>query len=518
MDYEDELDRMRAQKRRGSGAKRKVDNRGGRAYYETGDGRNPRVEYTGRPDVHQKLRQERMRKKKKKKRLLMMELAVLVILAVSAFFIFGKGTNQKGYWTIAVFGVDSRDGNLEKGALSDVEMICNIDKATGEIKLVSVYRDTYLKINSEGTYHKINEAYFKGGHKQAVEALNENLDLKIDDYATFNWKAVAEAINILGGVDIEITDAEFSYINGFITETVNSTGIGSYQLKSAGMNHLDGVQAVAYARLRLMDTDFNRTERQRKVVTLALEKAKQADFGTLKTLVSAVFPQISTSIGIDDLFTIAKGITKYHIGETAGFPFSRTTMRIGKMDCVIATTLESNVIQLHQFLYQDENYTPSSAVKSISARISEESGISEPGKNAPTGGGSTKKNPGAASAPKETAPPETESIAEESVEETMETTEETEAETTEEETAASETYEDGSLIGPGAGLDGAAKEPEDTKGTKAPEEETKAETKASEPAAPEPTKAPETQTPPAPGDKGPAGGSSGGPGEVGPGV
>ena len=459
-----------------------------------------------------------MRKKKKKKRLLMMELAVLAILAVSAFFIFGKGTNQKGYWTIAVFGVDSRDGNLEKGALSDVEMICNIDKATGEIKLVSVYRDTYLKINSEGTYHKINEAYFKGGHKQAVEALNENLDLKIDDYATFNWKAVAEAINILGGVDIEITDAEFSYINGFITETVNSTGIGSYQLKSAGMNHLDGVQAVAYARLRLMDTDFNRTERQRKVVTLALEKAKQADFGTLKTLVSAVFPQISTSIGIDDLFTIAKGITKYHIGETAGFPFSRTTMRIGKMDCVIATTLESNVIQLHQFLYQDENYTPSSAVKSISARISEESGISEPGKNAPTGGGSTKKNPGAASAPKETAPPETESIAEESVEETMETTEETEAETTEEETAASEAYEDGSLIGPGAGLDGAAKEPEDTKGTKAPEEETKAETKASEPAAPEPTKAPETQTPPAPGDKGPAGGSSGGPGEVEPGV
>ena len=507
MDYEDELDRMRAQKRRGSGAKRKVDNRGGRTYYETGDGRNPRVEYARRPDVHQRLRQERMRKKKKKKRLLMIELAVLAILA-SAFVIVGKGTNQKGDWTIAVFGVDSRDGNLEKGALSDVEMICNIDKATGEIKLVSVYRDTYLKINSEGTYHKINEAYFKGGHKQAVDALNENLDLKIDDYATFNWKAVAEAINILGGVDIEITDAEFSYINGFITETVNSTGIGSYQLKSAGMNHLDGVQAVAYARLRLMDNDFNRTERQRKVVSLALEKAKQADFGTLKTLVSTVFPQISTSIGIDDLFTIAKGITKYHIGETAGFPFSRTTMRIGKMDCVIATTLESNVIQLHQFLFKDENYSPSSAVKSISERISEESGISEPGKNAPTGGGSSKKNPGAVATPKETAPPETESVTEESVEETMETTEETETETTEEETTESETNGDGSLIGPGAGLDGPTEEPEETKGTKETKEETREETKA-----PGPTAA-ETTAPSAPGEKVP----SGGPGEVGPGV
>lgn len=95
---------------------------------------------------------------------------------------------------------------------------------------------------------------------------------KIDDYAAFNWKAVAEAINVLGGIDLEITPAEFKYINGFITETVNSTGIGSTQLKQAGANHLDGVQAVAYSRLRLMDTDFQRTERQRKVIALALEK------------------------------------------------------------------------------------------------------------------------------------------------------------------------------------------------------------------------------------------------------
>ncbi len=157
----------------------------------------------------------------------------MALVLLAGFFILKQRTHQKGFWTIAVFGVDARDGRLEKGSLSDVEMICNIDKATGEIKLVSVYRDTYLKINSKETYHKINEAYFKGGHKQAVDALNENLDLNIDDYATFNWKAVADAINILGGVDLEITDSEFAYINGFITETVNSTGIGSYQLKKS---------------------------------------------------------------------------------------------------------------------------------------------------------------------------------------------------------------------------------------------------------------------------------------------
>ena len=483
MDYEDELDRMRARKKRegskktGSADRSQSGERkhqphtvkGDRTYYSTGDGRNPRVRYNG-PQKNAKHKADKKRKRKHKQRVILVELAVLALVLLAGFFLFRQRTHQKGFWTIAVFGVDSRDGTLEKGALSDVEMICNIDKATGEIKLVSVYRDTYLKINSKGTYHKINEAYFKGGHKQAVDALNENLDLNIDDYATFNWKAVADAINILGGVDLEITDSEFAYINGFITETVNSTGIGSYQLKKAGMNHLDGVQAVAYARLRLMDTDFNRTERQRKVVNLAMEKAKKADFGTLSTLVSTVFPQISTSIGMNDVLSIAKGISKYHIGETAGFPFSRTTMKIGRMDCVIPSTLESNVVQLHQFLYNKEDYSPSSAVKKISEKISQESGITEPGKNAPSGGNSGGKKKGDSSAPKETAPAQTEAATEESVKETTEeNTKETIPETTEQEETEAPTNDDGSLIGPGANI-------KETKEEKKPEKKTEKET------------------------------------------
>ena len=234
-------------------------------------------------------------RKRKKAKWPVILLSLLVVLCVYGGWSFLH--RATGYWNIAVFGVDSRDGNT-KNALADVQLICSINQETGEIKLVSVYRDTYLKIDSKGTYHKINEAYFKGGHKQAVSALEENLDVKINDYATFNWKAVAQAINVLGGVDIEITQPEFKYINAFITETVNSTGIGSTQLASAGPNHLDGVQAVAYCRLRLMDTDFQRTERQRKVISLALEKAKQADLATRTNLVKAILPQISTSVGV----------------------------------------------------------------------------------------------------------------------------------------------------------------------------------------------------------------------------
>lgn len=364
-------------------------------------------------------------------------LKVLLLAAVLliGYLLFQRVTDD-GYWNIAVFGVDSRDGKLEKGALSDVEMICSINKKTGEMRLISVFRDSYLRIDNDDNYHKINEAYFKGGHKQAVEALEQNLDLQIDDYATFNWKAVVDGINVLGGIDIEITDKEFAYINGFITETVNSTGVGSYQLEHSGMNHLDGVQAVAYARLRLMDTDFNRTERQRKVLSLAMEKAKAADFNTLKTLIGTVFPQVSTSIGVDDLVMMAKDVRKYYIGQTSGFPFSHTEMKIGKMDCVIPTTLESNVIQLHLFLYEDDNYSPSGMVRKISGHISEKSGIGEPGKDIESNKKNSGKSSGSSSgsqkpaapapAPQETPPPVTES--------TEESTEETSAGETEEET------------------------------------------------------------------------------------
>lgn len=401
----------------------------------------------GRSSVHGTNRGHR---RKRKKPVFWILAAILVVICGITAYSFIKPFLGGRYWTVAVFGVDSRDGNLEAGALSDVEMVCSIDRRTGDIKIVSVYRDTYLKINSDGDYHKINEAYFKGGHRQAVEALEENLDLKIDDYATFNWSAVAKAINELGGIDLEISDAEFSYINAFITETVNSTGIGSVQLQQAGMNHLDGVQAVAYGRLRLMDTDFNRTARQRKVIQLAMEKAKSADAGMLVRLAQAIIPEVSTSIDVTDVVDIAKNIKKYNIAASDGFPFSRQTMKVGKMDCVIPTTLASNVVTLHNVLYGTENFQPSSDVQQISTHIGEVTGLTEAGDNAPaagTGGGIAHKTP--AQQTPETAAP-TEAVTEESAEESTEETTEVE-ETSEEESLPEETVE--SLpegVGPGA--------------------------------------------------------------------
>ena len=193
--------------------------------------------------------------------------------------------------------------------------------------------------------------------------------MTIDDYISFSWKAAADAINLLGGIDVELSPEEFGLINGFITETVKSTGIGSMHLTKEGPNHLDGVQAVAYARLRKIDTDFKRTERQRQVAALVLKKARQADVATLSQVLSAVLPQTSSTIGLSDLLPVVKRMKQFYIGETKGFPMKLKDALIDKKDCVAPLTLEENVAELHRFLFDEEDYQPSEGVKTISRYI-----------------------------------------------------------------------------------------------------------------------------------------------------
>lgn len=421
MNYEDELDRSRARKSRRRESERETaakhhSHETENLYSMSADpgsraGRAAAKSYGAGSHNHKK--RKNGNKKKKKKIIIGVLIALIVLVlgfagAVYAYIQhnFGKmnGQNEfdlkdvlnenislemrdkmeKGYWTVAVFGLDSRDSSTGKGNQSDVIMIVNLNRETGEIKLVSVFRDTYLNVSDKNTYNKINAAYALGGPEQAVKALNKNLDLNITHYVAFNWKAVATAINILGGVDIDISKSEFYYINAFITETVKGTGIGSVQLKSAGVNHLDGVQAVAYGRLRLMDSDYARTERQRLIIQKAFEKAKKADFATLNSLVGNMSAMCATNINVNDLLPMVKNITKYHLGDSMGFPAARgeQKIKIGKNNaaCVIPQTLVSNVTSLHNFLYAEENYTPSSTVQTISSKIASATGLSKAGK------------------------------------------------------------------------------------------------------------------------------------------
>ena len=261
---------------------------------------------------------------------------------------------------------------------------------------------------------------------------------------TFNWKAVATGINILGGVDIEISKAEHYYINAFITETVKGTGIGSVQIKKPGMHHMDGVQAVAYGRLRLMDSDYARTERQRLVIQKAFEKAVKSDLATLNSLVGNMAAMCETNIETNDVLAMVKNVTKYHLGETMGFPAARgeERVKIGKnrLACVIPQTLVSNVTSLHSFLFGEEDYTPSSTVQTISKKISDVSGLHKAGEEI----GHVATDKGYVPKPTTTAAPETESAESSTADESAESSSGSEGETSEGETLESSEGESGS--------------------------------------------------------------------------
>lgn len=287
---------------------------------------------------------------------------------------------MSGYWTVAVFGVDSRNGDVGKGANADVQIIANVNMGTGDITLTSVYRDTYLNLGKGDRYSKSNAAYAEGGPEQAVAMLNKNLDLDIENYVTFNWKAVADVIDLLGGVDIDVSKAAFYYMNAYIHETCIKSGISAQNpaamyIKNAGQQHLNGVQAVAYARLRYMDSDFERTKRQREVISQCLDLAKKTDLATLTKIIDTVLPQVAFNIDTADIIELAKGISRYNIRESVGFPKDLKDQMMGKKGaCVIPATLESNVVWLHSILFADENYTVSDAVKRYSQKISDDSG------------------------------------------------------------------------------------------------------------------------------------------------
>ncbi len=286
---------------------------------------------------------------------------------------------MKGYKTAAIFGVDSRTGSVDKGNNADVNLIVNLNLETGDAQLISVYRDLYLSVTDNNLYDKLNAAYRRGGPEQAVKTLNKNFDLNIDSYFAFNWKAVADGIELLGGIDLEITKSEYTYMNAFIHETCIATGIdaknpAAHYIKKSGMQHLDGVQAVAYGRLRLMDSDFQRVERQKKVISLCLEKAKQLDIPRLRLISEAVLPQIAYAFDMTELLSLLSIVRTINITESAGCPDVNNVITMsmgGSGDCVVPLNLEKAVIKLHKILFNVDDYSPTNAVKRYSNRIIE---------------------------------------------------------------------------------------------------------------------------------------------------
>lgn len=287
--------------------------------------------------------------------------------------------NIDKYTTYALFGGDAREvGTFGKGTHSDCIIVASINNETNEVKLVSVYRDTYLEIaNKDSDCLKANSAYFLGGGEMAINTLNRNLDLDIKDYVMVDWRALINAIDALGGVDVHVESNELSVLNSSIEEQNDVTGITSNGVYDTGMLHLNGSQATAYSRIRSTGQgDITRTERQREVIASMITQAKKSDLKTLNKLIDKIFPQVGTSINKKDMITLAAALFDYQLGDTSGFPYTYVPMSIGsKGDLLVPASLESNVSILHKFLFEEESYTPSSTVKRISDKMINASGV-----------------------------------------------------------------------------------------------------------------------------------------------
>mgnify|MGYP004528294619 FL=1 len=354
---------------------------------------------------HQFIILERVRmskkKRRKKKRLrwikFLFEILVLTVLALVLFLAYkytqitkttiqedqlvvntdipeDEWNRMKNYTTLALFGVDSRTGALESGANSDTIMVCSINNETKEVHLASVYRDTYLD-TTDDEYRKCTEVYSIGGAQQSISMLNKNLDLNITDYVTVNFQALVELVDMFGGVDITLSEGEVVWLNGYLVEEKEVLGQECEDVPGPGLQHLNGMQALAYSRIRYIGLDYERTERQRTVLEQVMKKAQDCDLIQLNEMIDTILPMVSTSLSITDMAKLITGIGKYTMDETVGFPFDKKTMDINNSDCVVAVDLAENVRQLHSYLYGSKDYMPSEVVQEISSEIRSVTGI-----------------------------------------------------------------------------------------------------------------------------------------------
>ena len=367
-------------------------------------------------DIERKSGNNRRGKKKKLKKVLILEMVFLILgigLLFAVFYFEGKlgkiarteklTDKQAGivpretketekeeqpkkhlirYETLVLYGLDSRKNQLDGGANSDVMMICAIDNDKKQIRLLSIYRDTYMDNGSESgniILKRANSAFLYG-YDRSIRMRNRNLDLDVKSYVSASFAAVTKAVDAFGGIEVEITDQEARQINRYLNETARVAGVPCNLLKSGGKITLDGAQATTYARIRKgVGDDFSRANRQRIVIKKLFEKARKFDVIQLNKAMDEVLPYISTNLDNSQILDYIKDLATYDIVETAAFPFDFTSKYVGKAAVIVPINLNKNVLDAHKYLYpeRDSNYDTSQLVKTISDQIKYKTGVND---------------------------------------------------------------------------------------------------------------------------------------------
>ncbi len=280
-----------------------------------------------------------------------------------------ENEHMQGYRNVALFGVDSRSGALTKGTLSDSIIIASINQDTGDVKLVSVYRDTYLNLTND-KYDKCNKAYSYGGAEQAIKMLNANLDLDIKEFVTIGFEGLSTVIDEVGGVWLDVDEEELLHINSYQKCMAEDLKVSWTPVEKTGYQLLNGLQATAYCRIRYRSgNDFARAASQREVIQAIAVEAKKADIVTLTKIANTVSNYVYTSFSMDEIIGLLGEIVKYNIVDEGGFPEAsmRGSDTLGsKGSCVFPVNLTENVTWLHEFLFDDKDYEPSKEVKDYS--------------------------------------------------------------------------------------------------------------------------------------------------------
>ncbi len=285
-----------------------------------------------------------------------------------------EGGAMQGYRNIALFGLDAEnDSQLYKSSHSDSIMIASVNMDTGDIRLVSVYRDTYLNLGNDD-YWKATQAYFSGGAEQAVKMLNMNLDMDITDFVAVGYKGLRNVVDGLGGIYINVENEEIvHHLNNYQIGISNVLQCDYTPVTEPGYQLLNGMQATAYCRIRYGGgDDYKRTARQREVLMALEEQAKKTDLVTLTKVFNDCIGDIYTSLDSGDILDLLADIGKYSIVEQNAIPQEgmRTVGNIGaKGSCIVPKSLEDNVVWLHEFLFGDENYTVTENVKEYENKI-----------------------------------------------------------------------------------------------------------------------------------------------------
>lgn len=278
-----------------------------------------------------------------------------------------------GYVNIVLLGVDSR--SMKKSALksanTDAIMVISMNEKTGDVNVTSVFRDTYLKMGDTSTYEKINAAYYFGGAKMSMKSLNQAMDLNIKKYVLFNFKMVADLVDAVGGIKVDIKEREIDELNKYTKETAKHIGQKKYKkVKKPGLQKLQGVQAVAYGRIRKgVGDDFRRTSRMRTVVKKVTAKLKHKNLFQLKKIMELCLDDCKTNLSKNDLIGFAQRLYKVDFKESISYPYTVKTGLLNGVSYVFPGDLEDSARRLHKDLFDDDDYEPSDKLIEISNYI-----------------------------------------------------------------------------------------------------------------------------------------------------